>query len=49
LRLYSAVLATTTATVIDTGSVECPADYVISDSRKILYASASYKDDGVLL
>jgi hypothetical protein len=49
LRLYSAVLTTTTATVIDTRSVERPTHYVISDPRKVLHPPASDEDDRVFL
>ena len=49
LRLHRAVLATTTTTVIDAGSVKCAAHYVISNAGKILHTTAPDKDDRVFL
>jgi len=49
LRTLGTILGTTLLTVIHTGCIQCPANDVVTYTRKVFYPAASDQYDRVLL
>ena len=49
LRTLGAIFGTTLETALNTGGVQCTADDVISNTRKVLHTTAAHEHDGVFL